>query len=68
MLEPTFSIWDEYEEQGIRPVKICTGVIGAVPNFEIRCNLERDQLKNKNLIVNIFEILKKAGILNVRQK
>lgn len=63
-----FSIWDESEGQVVKPVKVCTGVIGHIPKFEVRCNLKRDQLKNKELIDNIFNILKGEGIIEDEQR
>lgn len=58
-----FKVWDEWEGRKVRPMKVPTGIIGSIPGLEIRCNLERDQLSNKNKIANIIWVLKREGII-----
>ena len=58
-----FRVWDEWEGRKVRPAKVSTGIIGSIPGLEIRCNLERDQLSNKNKIAKIIHLLKEERII-----
>lgn len=58
-----FKVWNEWEGRKVRPEKVSTGIIGSIPGLEIRCNLERDQLSNKNKIAKIINKLKEEGII-----
>lgn len=56
-----FKVWDE---KRVKLTEISTGIIGSLPNFEIRCNLEKDQLSNKNKIAKMIYILRREGLIN----
>ena len=58
-----FKVWNEWEGRKVRPAKVSTGIIGSIPGLEIRCNLERSQLDNKNKIASIIWVLRKEGII-----
>ena len=38
-------------------------MIGCLPGLEIRCDLEKDRLSNKNKIANIVWLLRREGII-----
>ena len=58
-----FKIWNRYEGETVRPIKVSTGMIGCLPGLEIRCDLEKDRLSNKNKIANIVWLLRREGII-----
>lgn len=58
-----FKVWSEYEGRKVRPSKVPTGIIGSIPGLEIRCNLKRSQLDNKNKIAEIINKLREEGII-----
>ena len=58
-----FRVWNEWEGRKVRPSKVSTGIIGSIPGLEIRCNLKRSQLDNKNKVAEIINKLREEGII-----